>query len=120
MDYPLTDYFVASSHNSYLVGDQFQSNSDTRMYEEQLKLGCRCLEIDCWDGVAPDYEPDVKHGRTMTSAIKFKDVIESIAKYAFDDGKGNINPFPIILSLEMHCSIQQQQKIAKRRFCVFR
>ena len=38
MNYPLTDYFIATSHNSYLVGDQFASNSDTRMYEVQLQM----------------------------------------------------------------------------------
>ena len=105
MNYPLTDYFIATSHNSYLVGDQFASNSDTRMYEVQLQMGCRCLEIDCWDGT--DGEPDVKHGRTMTSAIKFKDVMVSIEKYAF-----TASPYPVILSLEMHCSLPQQEKIA--------
>ena len=105
MSHPLTDYFIATSHNSYLTGDQFRSNSDVRMYECQLQMGCRCLEIDCWDGV--DGEPDVKHGRTMTSAVKFKDVIESINKYAFVS-----SPYPVILSLEMHCSLPQQDKIA--------
>ena len=105
MNYPITDYFIATSHNSYLVGDQFASNSDTRMYEIQLQLGCRCLEIDCWDGT--DGEPDVKHGRTMTSSIKFKAVIESIEKHAFVT-----SPYPVILSLEMHCSMDQQKKIA--------
>lgn len=58
MDHPLTDYFVASSHNSYLVGDQFRSNSDCRMYEQQLLMGCRCLEIDCWDGSVRTSDPN--------------------------------------------------------------
>ena len=59
MDHPLTDYFVASSHNSYLVGDQFRSNSDCRMYEQQLLMGCRCLEIDCWDGSGRTSDPNL-------------------------------------------------------------
>ena len=105
MDHPLTDYFVASSHNSYLVGDQFRSNSDCRMYEQQLLMGCRCLEIDCWDGA--DGEPTVYHGMTFTSKIKFKDVIISIANFAFV-----ASAYPVVLSLEMHCSLPQQEKIA--------
>ena len=83
-----------------------------QMYEAQLQMGCRCLEIDCWDGV--DGEPDVKHGRTMTSAIKFKDVIESIAKYAFV-----ASPYPVVLSLEMHCSLPQQEKMAAMMIEIF-
>ena len=37
--------------------------------------------VDCWDG--PDGEPIVHHGYTLTSKILFKDVIETINKYAF-------------------------------------
>jgi len=37
--------------------------------------------VDCWDG--PDGEPIVHHGYTLTSKILFKDVVETINKYAF-------------------------------------
>ena len=37
--------------------------------------------VDCWDG--PDGEPIVHHGYTLTSKILFKDVIETVNKYAF-------------------------------------
>ena len=40
-----------------------------------------CSSVDCWDG--PDGEPIIHHGYTLTSKILFKDVIETINKYAF-------------------------------------
>ena len=73
------------------------------MYEQQLKDGCRCLEIDCWDG--QDGEPEVTHGFTLTSRIKFYDVVVSIEKFAFE-----VSEYPVILSLEMHCSLPQRRR----------
>ncbi|PVU93413.1 hypothetical protein BB559_003288 [Furculomyces boomerangus] len=105
MDKPMNEYFISSSHNTYLLGGQIIGTSSIEGYIRALHKGCRCLEIDCWDG--PLGEPVVCHGRTFTTRIPFKDVIEIIKSYAFIR-----TPYPVILSLEMRCSMPQQVKVA--------
>lgn len=101
-DKPLNEYFVSSSHNTYLLGRQFAGSSSTEAYIRALQRACRCVEIDCWDG--QDGRPIVMHGRTMTSSVLFADCISVIGKYAFES-----SPYPLILSLEVHCNPEQQQ-----------
>lgn len=102
LDRPLNEYFISSSHNTYLLGRQVAGSSSTEAYIRALQRACRCVEIDCWDG--PDGRPIVLHGRTMTSSVLFADCISSIGKYAFVE-----SPYPLILSLEVHCNDEQQQ-----------
>ena len=99
---PLNEYFISSSHNTYLLGRQVAGSSSTEAYIRALQHACRCVEIDCWDG--PDGRPVVMHGRTMTKSVPFQDCISVIQKYAFVS-----SPYPLILSLEVHCNAEQQQ-----------
>ncbi|KAG6000433.1 hypothetical protein E4U21_005475 [Claviceps maximensis] len=116
--HPLPEYYISSSHNTYLMAHQLYGSSSATAYETALKTGSRCVEIDAWDNSADADEPKVTHGFTLVSHIPFRAVCETIrdvfdqeaALAAKDDG---FIAAPILLSLENHCKDHGQRRLVE-------
>jgi phosphatidylinositol phospholipase C delta len=111
--HPLPEYFISSSHNTYLLANQLFGTSSATAYETALKTGARCIEIDAWDDDDHKDEPKVTHGFTLVSHIPFRAVCETIRDVVDGEAAQASNSAPVLISLENHCGAHGQMRLVR-------
>ena len=112
-NFSLCDFYIFSSHNTYVAGNQNLDVNSLKMLKLALQLGVREIELDVY---AKNYhiptknflEPVVTHGIESengqsdiflnSNILSFESCIDIISKYAFE----NNNDDPLIINIELN------------------
>ena len=116
----LTDYYICSSFNSFLIGKHKLDYCDVNMINRALHFGARYIELEVMNKEVKNFtEPivctGIEKGNIITSLnyLKFEDCIKLIASYAFSENAiANFNdPLFLFLNIKTGSNINTNDKI---------
>ncbi|KAL7446922.1 hypothetical protein ACHAXM_011704 [Skeletonema potamos] len=116
MTEPLNNYWINTSHDTYLLRTKVMTlhdpksaeKTDLQSYTLALYRGARAIELDVWDDNTTNDSATKKAARAVSS-LKFSDVLRTVSYFL----QSEPNSFPIILLIENHCSLPFQEIMAK-------
>ncbi|XP_059429768.1 phosphoinositide phospholipase C 4-like [Corylus avellana] len=108
MTAPSSHYFIYTGHNSYLTGNQLNSDCSILPIINALKRGVRVVELDIWPNNDTKDGVHVYHGWTLTTPVELIECLKSIREHAF-----SASPYPVIITLEDHLTPDLQAKVAQ-------
>ena len=105
LDRPINDYFIKSSHNTYLTAHQLTGKSSAKMYSTSLLYNYRLVELDCYNGEGDNII--ITHGYTLVTELDLVDILHELKETAFIN-----SDLPVILSIENHLDEKHQKIMA--------
>ncbi|KAI0064963.1 PLC-like phosphodiesterase [Artomyces pyxidatus] len=99
---PITNYFISSSHNTYLLSRQLLGRSSALSYIHVLWHHARCIEMDVWSS---ESGPIVTHGYTLSKSVPFMEVCEAVGAAV------RSADWPVFVSLECHVEADRQAQL---------
>ncbi|VDO63778.1 unnamed protein product [Schistosoma curassoni] len=102
MSQPITHYYIASSHKTFLLEDQLTGPCSIEGYQRALLSGCRYIELEVYDG--HDGHPVVRRANSRPPGIPIQAVLNTIHDFAFIRSE-----YPVIVSIECYATQAQQR-----------
>ena len=107
LDRPINEYFIKSTHNTYITKHQLTGESSAKMYSTSLLYNFRLVELDCYNGEGDNII--ITHGYTLVTDLDLEDILYELKETAFIN-----SDLPVILSIENHLDERHQIIMANK------